>query len=106
MHDFWEWIRCVFSEETSFEFFLPYGPMLTKTKKKNVKNKKIENFWKTTNMVWRYGGYVGYMALKFGVNPLDGFRGNDVYGRTTDERTTDAAHVMTVGLLCSNTKQS
>ncbi len=29
------------------------------------------------------------MSLKFGVNPLGGFRENDVYGRTTD------AHVMT-----------
>ncbi len=30
-------------------------------------------------MVWRYGGW--YLLLKFSVNPLDGFRENDVYGR-------------------------
>ncbi len=24
-----------------------------------------------------------YLSLKFGVNPLDGLRENDVYGRTT-----------------------
>ncbi len=49
-----------------------------------------------------------YLSVKFGVNPLDGFRENDVYGRTdgrTDGRTTDA-YVMTVALLCSITKQS
>ncbi len=28
-----------------------------------------------------------YLSVKFGVNPLDGFRENDVYGR----RMTDAA---------------
>ena len=41
-----------------------------------------------------------YMSVKFGVNPLDGFRENGVYGRTTDARVT------TVALLCSSTKQS
>ncbi len=46
-----------------------------------------------------------YLLLKFSVNPLDGFRENDVYGRTDDGRTTNA-HVMTVALLCSSTKQS
>ncbi len=51
-----------------------------------------------------------YLSVKFGVNPLDGFRENDVYGRTdgrrTDNgRTTDAC-VTTVALLCSSTKQS
>ncbi len=30
-----------------------------------------------------------YLSVKFGVNPLDGFRENDAYGRRTDERTTD-----------------
>ncbi len=30
----------------------------------------------------------GDMELKFGVNPLDVFRKNDVYGRTTDGSTT------------------
>ncbi len=45
-----------------------------------------------------------YLSLKFGVNPLDGFRENDVYRRTY-RRTMDA-RVMTVALLCSSTKQS
>ncbi len=27
-----------------------------------------------------------YLSVKFGVNPLNGFRENDVYGRTTDDR--------------------
>ncbi len=51
-----------------------------------------------------------YLSVKFGVNPLDGFRENDVYertdGRTDDRRGTTDAHVMTVALLCSSTKQS
>ncbi len=28
-----------------------------------------------------------YLSVKFGVNTLDGFRENDVYGRTDDGRT-------------------
>ncbi len=47
-----------------------------------------------------------YLSVKFGVNPLDGFRDNNVYGRTDDGRTTTDARVMTVALLCSSTKQS
>ncbi len=56
-----------------------------------------------------------YLSVKFGVNPLDGFRENDVYGltdgrrtdgRTTDGRRTTDARVTTVALLCSSTKQS
>ncbi len=46
-----------------------------------------------------------YLSLKFGVNPLDCFEENDVYGRTDGRWTTDA-HVMTVALLYSSTKQS
>ncbi len=30
-----------------------------------------------------------YLSVKFGVNPLDGFRENDVYGRTDGRRTDD-----------------
>ncbi len=26
-----------------------------------------------------------YLSVKYGVNPLDGFRENDVYGWTTDD---------------------
>ncbi len=36
-----------------------------------------------------------YLSPKFGVNLLDGFRENDVYGRPTDTR------VMTVALYCA-----
>ena len=36
-----------------------------------------------------------YLSPKFSVNPLDGFRENDVYRRTDGRQTTDA-HVMTV----------
>ncbi len=50
-----------------------------------------------------------YLSVKFGVNPLAGFRENVVYGRTDDGRTdgrmTDT-RVTTVALLCSSTKQS
>ncbi len=46
-----------------------------------------------------------YLSVKFGVNPLDSFRENDVYGRTDGRRMTDAC-VTTVALLCSSTKQS
>ncbi len=46
-----------------------------------------------------------YLSVKFGVNPFDGFRENDVYGRTDGRRTTDA-RVATVALLCSSKKQS
>ncbi len=51
-----------------------------------------------------------YLSVKFRVNPLDGFRENDVYGRTDDGRTdgrrTMDTRVRTVALLCSSTKQS
>ncbi len=30
-----------------------------------------------------------YLSVKFGVNPLDGFQENDVYGRTDDGRPRD-----------------
>ena len=44
---FWEWIWCVLSEyDMSFEVFLTYGPMLTKTKEKCNKLKNFK-FWKT-----------------------------------------------------------
>ena len=42
-----------------------------------------------------------YLSPNFGVNPLDGFRESDIYGRTT----TSDAHVTTLTQLCSSTKQ-
>ncbi len=49
-----------------------------------------------------------YLSQKIGVNPLDGFRENDVYGRTDkdDRRRMTDARPMTVALLCSSIKQS
>ncbi len=49
----WKWICYVLSEEMSFEFFLPYGPMLTKT---NNNRKKIKHAkcWKKIGLeMWR-----------------------------------------------------
>ncbi len=47
-----------------------------------------------------------YLSPKFGVNPLDVFRGNDVYGRTTTDGRTANFSAITEALLCSSTKQS
>ncbi len=59
--NFWECISHVIPEEMPFEvFFLPYGPMLTKTKKKKNHNKsKMQNFEKK-KIVWRYGEEVPF----------------------------------------------
>ncbi len=50
-----------------------------------------------------------YLSTKFGINLLDAFWENGFYGRT-DGRRTDGrkmdAHVTTVALLYSSTKQS
>ena len=60
--------------------------MLTKTKKIRKKSKNL-NFEKQKKLS---GDMVDrYMSVKFDVNPLDGFRQNDVYGRTDGQRTTD-----------------
>ena len=65
MHDFCgEWMWCVLSEEMSFEFFLPYGPMLMETKKK--KRKKIKNFEKKKKNyleIWWIGTCPQHLAL-------------------------------------------
>ncbi len=39
MHDFWEWIWSVFSEEMSFEIF---SPILSYVNEKDKKNRKLE----------------------------------------------------------------
>ncbi len=56
-------------------------------RKKIVKNQKfkiLKNKQKLSgDMVDRY------LSVKFGVNPLDGFRENDVYGQTDDGRMDD-----------------
>ncbi len=104
---FWEWIWSVLSEEMSLNLFLPYGHMLTKTKKIRKKFKILKKKW-SGDMMDRY------LSPKFGVNPLDGFRESDVYGRTTtptptttdDRRRTTDNRMTTVALLCSSTKQS
>ncbi len=52
----------------SLEFFLPYGPMLTKTKKKIKKCKILKIIKKMSgDMAKRY------LSTKFGINLLDGF---------------------------------
>ena len=70
------------------KFWLPQGPMLTKTK--NI-HKKIKNitffFWKT-----KKSGHMaqGKSQLKFKRNPCNRFRNNWCHRRTTnDGRTTD-----------------
>ncbi len=91
-------------------FFLPYGPMLTKTKKKIVKNQKCK-ILKNKKIFWRYSEKVpchqiwhqsAWRVLRKRV-----LRADDERRRTTTDgpRTTDAC-VTTVALLCSSTKQS
>ena len=62
--------------------------MLKKMKKKIVKNKKIKilkNKQTNKQKKKRSGDIVDrYLSVKFGINPLDGFQENDVYGRTAD----------------------
>ena len=88
---FWEWWICyVLSEEMSFEVFLPYGLMLTTTKKKwlNLKTEKqcLEMRWK--------GTFPPNLALIC-----------TIVSEKRVLRTTDA-RVATAVLLCSSTKQS
>ncbi len=56
--------------------------MLTKTKQNDKKNQKFKILKK------KWSGHMvdRYLSVKLGVNPLDGFRENDVYGRMTDGR--------------------
>ncbi len=61
MHDFWSESVTYFQRRCRSKFFSPYIPMLTKTKKKIVKNKKMRNFEK--KMVWRYGEKVPYHPI-------------------------------------------
>ncbi len=56
--NFWEQICWALSDKMSFEVFPPNGPMLKKTKKKNSKKKKMQNFEKGKKVVWRYGAKV------------------------------------------------
>ncbi len=87
-----------YSQRRGLKFFVPYGPMLTKTKKNRKQNLKNLKYFEKPNK-WSGDMVDRYMSLKFGVKPLDGFREDDVYGRTD-------AHVMAVALLCSSTNQS
>ncbi len=68
----------------SFEVcFLPYGPMLTITKK-NRKNQNVK-FW-ITKLVQRYSDKVAYLFTKLGINLLDTFWKNGFYEWTDDGR--------------------
>ncbi len=80
----------------SFEIFTPIWSYVNENEKKIAKNQKF----KILKKKWSGDMVDRYLSQKFGVNPLDGFRENDVHGRTTD------AHVMAVALLCSSTKQT
>ena len=44
-----------------------------------------------------------YLSVKFGVNPLDGFRENDVYGRTDDD---GRPRYDSLALLCATAQRS
>ena len=73
-----------FQRRCRLKFFLPYGSILTKTKKKNRKKSKTQNFEKKKIsleiiMVKRY------ISTKFGINLFDGFWENGFYGRQTDD---------------------
>ena len=85
--NFWEWIYYVVSEVKSFEFFLPYGPMLTKMKKKIVKNQTctiLKKKKKKRKKEWSgdYGEEVPFHQT--GINLFDGFWENGFYGRRTN----------------------
>ncbi len=49
----------------------------------------MQNFEKPKEKKWSGDMVDRYLSVKFGVNPLDGFRENDVYGRTDDRWTDD-----------------
>ena len=60
-----------FQRRCRLKFFLPYGPMLTKTKK-NRKKSKMQNFEKQQKK-WSGDMLKGYLSTKVGINLLDGF---------------------------------
>ena len=66
--------------------FFPMWSYVNENENKIVKNQKIK-FLKnkqTNKQKWYEDILDRYLSSKFGVNPLDGFRENDVHGRTTD----------------------
>ncbi len=80
---FWSESGAYFQRRCRLKYLLQHGPMLTKTKNKIVQNQKfliLEKKW-SGDMVDKY------MSVTFGVNLLDSFRENDVYGRTDGRRT-------------------
>ncbi len=58
MHDFWSESEVHFQKRCRLNFFslLPYGPMLTKTKNKIVKNQKFKILKNKQKVVCRYEG--------------------------------------------------
>ncbi len=82
-----------FQRRCRLKVLLQYGPMLTKTKNKIVKNQKLKKKKGFGDMVERY------FCLKFCVNSLYAFLENGFYGRTTDDGRTTDARVTTVSLL-------
>ncbi len=88
-----------FQRRCRLKFFLPYGPMLTKTKK-NRKKSKILHFEKQKKKngleIWWIGTCPTNLALIQSVV-------SEKTMSTDDGRTTTDARVTTVALLCSGT---
>ena len=88
--------------QASFEIFLPYGPMLTKRKKKIIRNQKFKilKIIKKNLEIWWVGICPQNVALILSLvsekmmsaddGHTDGIRENDVYGRRTYGRWTPA----------------
>ncbi len=86
--------------DARFEFFLPYGPMLTKMKK-IVRSQILQSQKKKKK---RSGDMVDrYLSPKFGVSIHLTISEKTM---STDGRQAMDVHVMTVALLCSSTNQS
>ncbi len=89
----WMNLTCTFRGDVVWSYFLPYGFMLTKTKKKILKKIKMQN---GLEIQWK-----GTFPLNLALICL---MGSEKMG-FMDGRTTDA-RVTTVALLCSSVKQS
>ncbi len=71
----------------SFEYVFPILSYVNENEKKIVQNQEIKIWKKKRKENWSGDMVDRYLSLKLGVNPLDGFRENYVYGQTADART-------------------
>ncbi len=69
----------------SLEIFTTIWSYVKENEKKIVNNQKFK-ILKNKKKKWSGDMVDRYLSVKFGANPLDGFRENDVYGRTDDGR--------------------